>query len=135
MSEIQGIYLWTVGLQEIKKKVSPDVWSGDKSSNIIHVSPDSAILAMIQAIYTIEDVRTFFQQLLEESLNFHPDEDFANYINCETSEDTYTPEEAEQRNRLMQAAFEVCEKNKICIYEFGNYMALKYTGLDRLFCK
>lgn len=88
---------------------------------------------MIQAINTIEDVRTFFQQLLEESLNFHPDEDFANYINCETSQDTYTPVEAELRNRLMDEAFEVCGQNKVCIYEFGNDMTLKYTGLDKLF--
>ena len=86
---------------------------------------------MIQAINTIEDVRTFFQQLLEESLNFHPDEDFANYINCETSADTYTPKEAELRNRLMDEAFEVCGQNKVCIYELGNGMALKYTGLDK----
>ncbi|MEZ5018108.1 MAG: hypothetical protein R2800_13700 [Flavipsychrobacter sp.] len=88
---------------------------------------------MIQTIKTIDDVKVFFQQLLEESLNFHPDEDFTNYINCETREDTYTKEESELRNKLMDEAFVVCEHNKKCIYELGNDMTLKYTGLDKLF--
>ncbi len=88
---------------------------------------------MIQLIKTLDDVRTFFQQLLEESLNFHPDEDFEGYINVETKENTFTKEEAELRNRLMDEAFVVCEQNNTCIYELGNDMTLKYTGLDKLF--
>lgn len=88
---------------------------------------------MVQSIKTLDDVRTFFQQLLEESLNFHPDEDFERYINVETKENTFTKEEAELRNRLMDEAFVVCEHNKICIYELGNDMTLKYTGLDKFF--
>lgn len=88
---------------------------------------------MIQTIKTMDDVKAFFQQLLEEDLNFHPDEDFTNYINGETKEDTYSPEEAELRNKLMDEAFVVCEQNNICIYELGNDMALKYTGLDKFF--
>lgn len=85
---------------------------------------------MIQTIKTIDDVRTFFQQLLEEGLNFHPDEDFTNYINCETREDTYSTEETDLRNRLMDEAFVVCEQNKVCIYEIANDITLRYTGLD-----
>lgn len=87
---------------------------------------------MIQTIKTIDDIKVFFQQLLEEGLNFHPDEDFTNYINCETREDTYTKEESELRNRLMDDAFVVCEHHNKCIYELGNNMTLKYTGLDKL---
>ena len=86
---------------------------------------------MIQTIKTIDDVKTFFKQLLEESLNFHPDEDFTNYINCETREDTYSAEDADLRNRLMEESFVVCEQNNICIYELGNDMTLKFTGLDK----
>lgn len=85
---------------------------------------------MIMTIKTMDDVKTFFQQLLEEGLNFHPDEDFTNYINCETREDTYSRTEAELRNRLMDEAFEICEQNNLCIYELGNGMTLRYTGLD-----
>lgn len=88
---------------------------------------------MIQTITTIEDVKTFFLQLLEEGVNFHPDEDFANYINGETKKDTYTRQEADLRNRMMDESFAVCEQNNICIYELGNDMALKYTGLDKFF--
>lgn len=88
---------------------------------------------MIQTIKKISDVKTFFQQLLAEELNFHSDEDFSNYINGETKEATYTKEEADLRNRLMDEAFVVCEHNKICIYELGNDITLKYTGLDKYF--
>lgn len=88
---------------------------------------------MIQTINTIDDVKAFFQQLLEESLNFHPDEDFANYINGETRKDTYTPEEAQLRNRLMDEAFVVCDKNNESIYEIAQDLSLKYTGLDKYF--
>lgn len=90
---------------------------------------------MIQTIRTIDDVKAFFNDLLEESLNFHPDEDFANYINGETKEDTYTKQEAEMRNRLMDEAFAVCDKFDICIYELANDMTLKFTGLDKYFNK
>ena len=90
---------------------------------------------MIQTIKTINDVKTFFQQLLEESLNFHPDEDFTNYINGETREDTYIPEEAQLRNRLMDEAFTVCDKFDICIYDLANDITLKFTGLDKYFNK
>lgn len=45
---------------------------------------------MIQVINTIDDVNAFFTELLDESLNFHPDEGFANYINIDTSEPTYS---------------------------------------------
>ena len=38
---------------------------------------------MIQQITTIEDVETFAQQLIAEGLNFHPDDDFLNYVNYE----------------------------------------------------
>lgn len=79
---------------------------------------------MIQTIKTISDVKTFFQQLLAEELNFHPDEDFSNYINGETKEATYTKEEADLRNKLMDQAFDVCEQNKVCIYEIAQELAL-----------
>lgn len=88
---------------------------------------------MIQEITTTDDVRTFFNQLLEESLNFHPDEDFANYINAESEESTYSLEEAETRNSLMDRAFEICALNEVCIYEIAHDLSLKYTGLDKFF--
>ena len=40
---------------------------------------------MIQEVKTVEDVRTFFNELQAERLNFQPDDDFADYINYETN--------------------------------------------------
>lgn len=71
-------------------------------------------------ITTITDVEKFFDHLLEkESLNFHPDEDFENYINLNSQFPTYTKEGAEIRNRLMEKSFMVCEKTGIDIYQIG----------------
>lgn len=72
---------------------------------------------MIQEIKTVEDVKTFFNKLLAEELNFHPDDDFANYINYETKVPTYTEEEAVLRNRLLTQSFEICEREATDIYE------------------
>ena len=36
---------------------------------------------MIQEIITVADVRTFFNELMAERLNFHPDDDFSDYVN------------------------------------------------------
>lgn len=75
---------------------------------------------MIQQIKTIEDVKTFFQQLLAEDLNFHPDTPFEDYINGETRHPTYTYVEADIRNKLMEQCFDVCDEVNIDIYEIAN---------------
>ena len=72
---------------------------------------------MIQEIKTTEDVKTFFEELLAEGLNFHPDDPFEDYINYETKEPTYTEEEAALRNNLLEQAFQVCENEGQDIYE------------------
>lgn len=62
----------------------------------------------------------FFKYLIEkESLNLHPDEDFKNYINLDTHLPTYSPEEAEFRNKLMEACFEICDQEEADIYQIG----------------
>ena len=58
---------------------------------------------MIKEINTIEDVRLFaFQLVNEEKLSFHPDNDFSDYINLETSEPAYSQEEVQFLNQLME---------------------------------
>ncbi len=71
---------------------------------------------MIPEIKTIEHVKTFFEELLAEGLNFHPDDPFEDYINYETKEPTYTVEEAALRTHLLEQAFDVCEKEGQDIY-------------------
>ena len=76
---------------------------------------------MIAEIKSINDVEAFFKHLLEnESLNFHPDEDFRNYIHLETKLPSYSIEEAELRNKLMQDCFNVCEREGTDIYKIGS---------------
>jgi hypothetical protein len=75
---------------------------------------------MIQTIETIENVKVFFRHLLSEGLNFHPDTPFEDYINSETRLDTYTEEEANLRNGLLDECFNVCERLDVDIYEIAN---------------
>ena len=80
---------------------------------------------MINEITSISDVEYFFNYLInEESLNFHPDEDFRNYIHLDTDLPSYVPEEADHRNKLMEACFKVCNKENADIYQIGIEMLL-----------
>ncbi|GAA4465489.1 hypothetical protein GCM10023093_17770 [Nemorincola caseinilytica] len=72
---------------------------------------------MIQEIKTVDDVKTFFNELHDEGLNFHPDDLFEQYIHRETNQPFYTDEQAIERNRLLAQAFEVCEREDVDIYE------------------
>lgn len=72
---------------------------------------------MIQEIKAVQDVKTFFEELHAEDLNFHPDDDFSNYINYETKEQTYTDDEIALRNQLLEQSFDVCDKEVEDIYE------------------
>ena len=87
---------------------------------------------MITRINNPEDVIAFAKQLVKECVNFHPDEDFKNYINIETSEPTYTEKEAELRNNLMKQCIVTCEKNEIDVYDTMNEVVLLETGMDKI---
>ena len=66
---------------------------------------------MLTEIQTIENMEQFFKELiLVENLNFHPDEDFRNYVHVDTGLPSYTEAEAEVRNRLLDQCFDICEK-------------------------
>jgi hypothetical protein len=76
---------------------------------------------MINEITSISDVEYFFNYLInEESLNFHPDEDFRNYIHLETGLPSYSIPEAILRNRLLSECFQTCEKEGVDIYQIGH---------------
>lgn len=71
-------------------------------------------------IKSVEDVKTFFHHLVSEHrLNFHPDDDFADYINYEDKTSSFTEYEVTLYNRLMEESFIVCEKVGIDIYAVG----------------
>lgn len=87
---------------------------------------------MIAKILTIEDVKFFAKQLTAEGLSFHPDDDFNNYINFTNNKPSYTKEEADIRNELMNECFDVCEKDGLDIYEIMMEELLIESGLDKI---
>ena len=73
---------------------------------------------MIKEINTIEDVKLFsFQLVNEENLSFHPDDDFADYINLETRESLYSEEKVKFLNQQMERCFDICDQFGADIYE------------------
>ena len=71
-------------------------------------------------INTVNDVTEFFTHLLEvERLNFHPDEDFANYVPMDSDKPTFSESDIEQYNFLMGRAFEACKEKDIDIYQLA----------------
>ena len=71
-------------------------------------------------INSVKEVEKFFQYLVEErKLNFHPDEDFMNYVSYSSEERTFADEECQLYYRLMDVCFEVCKKAEVDIYEVG----------------
>ena len=75
-------------------------------------------------ITSIEDVKAFANHLANDlHLNFHPDDDFSFYVNYETKEPTFSPEEAAKYNALMNECFDVCEKANVDVYDvMGEYL-------------
>lgn len=67
---------------------------------------DGKGLWMPRQISDAEDVRRFFRWLLwAQDLNFHPDNNFNDYIEYKTGERVYSKRDAERLNTLMRQAF------------------------------
>ena len=83
----------------------------------------------VSHITSVKDVEVFFHHLVfERKVNFHPDDDFANYICIADKTPTFTKEEVDIYNRLMDESFDVCDKAKVDIYEIGiDYLMPSYT--------
>lgn len=72
-------------------------------------------------INTVDQVKEFFDYLaMERKVNFHPDDDFSDYINLSTNEPTFNAEEVAIFNNLMDESFVVCESNQTDIYQLSN---------------
>lgn len=71
-------------------------------------------------ITSVKDVEVFFHHLVDErKVNFHPDDDFADYICLADKTPTFSAEEVVVYNRLMDESFDVCEKSGTDIYNIG----------------
>ena len=80
-------------------------------------------------ITSVKDVEVFFHHLVEErKVNFHPDDDFADYVSLKDHTPTFSDEEVGVYNRLMDESFDVCDKSNTDIYEIGiKFLMLSYT--------
>ena len=66
---------------------------------------------------TIDDVRDFFEELKQQGVNFHPDDNFNNYVNVETGQPSFSTAQAAELNDKLDQAFEICEAEGVDIYE------------------
>jgi hypothetical protein len=87
---------------------------------------------MINSIDNITDVLQFTSDLVTLDVNFHPDTDFDDYINVNTSERTFSFEDAKKLNKLLIRAFEVCAEENIDIYDLTMPVLLESTGLHQI---
>jgi len=85
---------------------------------------------VITEINSKDDVVLFATELIAEGVNFQPDEDFRNFINLKTGEETYTAKQAAVRNKLMDCSFEVCDQLGIDVYDLTMEVFLIETGLS-----
>ncbi len=71
-------------------------------------------------ITSTEEVRDFFHHIVYDlDVNFHPDDDFADYVNRKDGTPTFTKEEAVLYNRLMDEAFKACN-DEDAVYDIAS---------------
>ena len=71
-------------------------------------------------INSVKDVEAFFHHLVDDrKVNFHPDDDFADYITIVDKTSLFTNEEVSLYNRLMDECFDACETAGEDIYGIG----------------
>ena len=78
----------------------------------------------------MQDVESFIEEVAQEIDDFHPLNDFANYLYPSTDMRRYTEEEAEVRNRRLEMCFDVCAKHKPDFFTY--LMQLFEQVMDRL---
>ncbi|MBQ8713107.1 MAG: hypothetical protein IJ551_09870 [Prevotella sp.] len=67
-----------------------------------------------------EDVgRFFFWLVFDCKINFHPDDNFADYVCEATGETTFNDKQADMYNEVMDECFKVCEQYQRDIYEIA----------------
>lgn len=84
---------------------------------------------MIQTINTEKDLRALLTEVIGYlGWAFHPDNSMMDYVCRDTSEPSYTPEEAKRLDLLMDEAFGFCEQHGIDIYELSMEISKELHG-------
>jgi hypothetical protein len=87
---------------------------------------------MIENINSLEDINSFVRKIINEGVNFHPDDDFNDMINFENKTLLYSKTEANERNKLNEQCFEYCEFNNLDYYTIALEVFKKETGLNNV---
>ena len=66
---------------------------------------------MLYEITTMNDVKTFIEQIAGEIENFHPLTDFTDYVYPDSYMRRYSDPDADIRNSLLDKCFNVCAKH------------------------
>lgn len=84
---------------------------------------------MIQTIKTENDLRALLTEVISYlGWAFHPDDSMTEYFYRDTGEPSYTPEEAQRLDLLMDEAFDFCEQYGVDIYEFSMEISKELHG-------
>ena len=75
---------------------------------------------MIQNINTENDLCEMLTEVISHlGWAFHPDDPMTDYVNRETGAPSYTLEEADRLDKLMDEAFDFCDLQGLDIYELS----------------
>lgn len=84
---------------------------------------------MIHTINTENDLRALLIEVIGYlGWAFHPDEPMTEYARRDTNEPSYTSEEAQRLDNLMDKAFDFCEQHGIDIYELSMEISKELHG-------
>ena len=84
---------------------------------------------MIQTIKTENDLRAMLTDVIGYlGWAFHPDEPMTEYVQRDSGEPSYTSEEAQRLDNLMDKAFDFCEQHEIDIYELSIEISKELHG-------
>ena len=71
-------------------------------------------------IMVLKDVEAFFHHLVDDrKVNFHPDDDFADYVSIDGKTPSFSTDEISLYNRLMDECLDVCKAVGVDIYSIG----------------
>lgn len=84
---------------------------------------------MIEMIKTEKDLRDMLAEVIGYlGWAFHPDDPMTDYVNRETGELSYTPEEADRLDKLMDKAVDFCNQQGLDIYELSMEICKELHG-------
>lgn len=84
---------------------------------------------MTHAINTEDDLRALLTEVISYlGWAFHPNEPMMEYVRGDTGEPSYTPEEAQRLETLMDEAFDFCEQRGFDIYELSMEISKELHG-------